>query len=163
MSSIREALERLTLASAVRKLAERETRTGDPGNARGAVDAYLMGMREQVGLKSIDLMLGGEKVGTVTLAESRERVSVYVDDAERAMDYLADNRDLLRRLLLASTKELGEIARETGEVPDGCSAHVEPARVTHTVVKVDEGKAMAAARGLPGGELGLLEGMVDDG
>ena len=73
------ASEALAVAEAVYRLAQKARATGEPGNARAAVDAESVALYEATGCRSRDLLVGGSKVGTVSLTVKE---GAAVTDAE---------------------------------------------------------------------------------
>ena len=165
-----DVVRRMAVAQAVFNAVRGEVKTGDEFNLRGEFDAVMAGRfaeakRLGVAPRSMDVEVGGEKVGTYsfTLTEAapeRTEVALRVED---------------RAALLAWALRLGYVDIDmkaveahfgrTGEVPDGCLAAparvpaVEGGRVKRTSLRVYPEKVAAAL----GGELGdearrLLEG-----
>lgn len=141
---IKQDMARLAALTALSKAINREIGKGDPDNLRGRVDSYLLELRETANVRNLDLMIGEEQVGTVSVTVQGERPTIYVDDVEQLVEWAKGEPEWLRSLLHRCTKEMGELAKDTGEVPRGCSVYVEPPRVSGTTVRVDVDKAVSA-------------------
>lgn len=163
--------ERLVVAQAVYKAVAAQVGTKDPGNLRGQADSELLRLYREMGVKSIDLRLGGEKVGTYSVVmgkaqPERHESSVRVTDPDRVMAWAADNPEELEGFMATEWDAFARwCLEEHGEVPDGCEVveRVTPARPAEptgrTTLRVD-GQAVAEAMGdrLPTAVAGLLSG-----
>ena len=164
-------IERLTLAQALLKTVTKYTSTKDPDSLRSRADADMLGNYERMGMKSVDLRINGEKVGTYSVKVSkatpaREVAQVVVEDPERALKWAeTDAHDELREWLLAHMQEFATWCFDGyGEVADGARVDAvetpgTPERATGTTLRVDGAKVAHALRGqLPAAVAGLLEG-----
>lgn len=164
-------IERLVIAQALLKTVTKYTSTRDPDSLRARADADMLENYERMGMKSVDLRVNGEKVGTYSVKVSKPtgaaRTSrVVVDDSETAYRWaMTAAADEYEDWCIANIDRFCEYAlAEFGEVADG--AHVvteetdaQPERATGTVLKVDPPKvAHALGAQLPFAVAGLLSG-----
>lgn len=164
-------IERLTVAQAVYKAVADMVSTKNPDSLRSRADADMLGNYERMGMKSVDLRINGEKVGTYSVKVSKPttsttRTRLVVDDSEEAYRWAVRSAtDEFEDWCIANIDRFCQYALdEFGEVADG--AHVEtdtmaaqPERATGTVLKVDVPKVAHALGGeLPVAVSGLLEG-----
>lgn len=164
-------IERLTVAQALLKTVTKYTSTKDPDSLRARADADMLGNYERMGMKSVDLRVNGEKVGTYSVKVSkatpaREVAQVVVEDPERALKWAeTDAHDELREWLLAHMQEFATWCFDGyGEVADGARVDAvetpgTPERATGTTLRVDGAKvAHALGAQLPFAVAGLLAG-----
>ena len=164
-------IERLAVAQAMYKAVAGMVSTRDPDSLRARADADMLGNYERMGMKSVDLRVNGEKVGTYSVKVSKptgaaKTPRVVVDDSEAAYRWaMTAAADEYEDWCIANIDRFCEYAlSEFGEVADG--AHVEteetdaqPERATGTVLKVDTPKvAHALGAQLPFAVAGLLAG-----
>lgn len=164
-------IERLVIAQALLKTVTKYTSTRDPDSLRARADADMLENYERMGMKSVDLRVNGEKVGTYSVKVSKptgaDKTSrVVVDDSEAAYRWaMTAAADEYEDWCIANIDRFCEYAlSEFGEVADG--AHVvteetaaQPERATGTVLKVDPPKvAHALGVQLPYAVAGLLSG-----
>lgn len=164
-------IERLVIAQALLKTVTKYTSTRDPDSLRARADADMLGNYERMGMKSVDLRVNGEKVGTYSVKVSKptgaaKTSRMVVDDSEAAYRWaVTAAADEFEDWCIANIDRFCEYAlSEFGEVADG--AHVEteeagaqPERATGTVLKVDPPKvAHALGAQLPFAVAGLLAG-----
>ena len=164
-------IERLTVAQAVYKAVADMVSTKDPDSLRSRADADMLANYERMGMKSVDLRINGEKVGTYSVKVSKPttsttRTRLVVDDSEEAYRWAVRSAtDEFEDWCIANIDRFCQYALdEFGEVADG--AHVvteetdaQPERATGTVLKVDPPKvAHALGVQLPYAVAGLLEG-----
>ena len=164
-------IEQLAVAQALLKTVTKYTSTKDPDSLRSRADADILANYERMGMKSVDLRVNGEKVGTYSVKVSkatpaREVAQVVVEDPERALKWAeTDAHDELREWLLAHMQEFATWCFDGyGEVADGARVDAvetpgTPERATGTTLRVDGAKVAHALRGqLPAAVAGLLEG-----
>ena len=60
-------IERLTVPQALLKTVTKYTSTKDPDSLRARADADMLANYERMGMKSVDLRVNGEKVGTYSV------------------------------------------------------------------------------------------------
>lgn len=164
-------IERLAVAQAMYKAVAGMVSTRDPDSLRARADADMLENYERMGMKSVDLRVNGEKVGTYSVKVSKptgaaKTSSVVVDDSEAAYRWaMTAATDEYEDWCIANIDRFCEYAlSEFGEVADG--AHVvteetaaQPERATGTVLKVDPPKvAHALGVQLPYAVAGLLTG-----
>ena len=164
-------IERLVIAQALLKTVTKYTSTKDPDSLRARADADMLANYERMGMKSVDLRINGEKVGTYSVKVSKPtpsttRTRLVVDDSEEAYRWAVRSAtDEFEDWCIANIDRFCQYALdEFGEVADG--AHVEtdtmaaqPERATGTVLKVDVPKVAHTLGGeLPVAVSGLLEG-----
>lgn len=164
-------IERLVIAQALLKTVTKYTSTRDPDSLRARADADMLANYERMGMKSVDLRVNGEKVGTYSVKVSKPTSTaktsrVVVDDSEAAYRWaMTAAADEYEDWCIANIDRFCEYAlSEFGEVADG--AHVEteetdaqPERATGTVLKVDPPKVShALGVQLPYAVAGLLSG-----
>ncbi len=164
-------IERLVIAQALLKAVTKYTSTRDPDSLRARADAEMLENYERMGMKSVDLRVNGEKVGTYSVKVSKPTSAaktsrVVVDDSEAAYrwavtaaadeyeDWCIANIDRFCEYVLS---EFGEVADGTHVVTEETDA--QPERATGTVLKVDPPKvAHALGVQLPYAVAGLLSG-----
>lgn len=164
-------IERLAVAQAMYKAVAGMVSTRDPDSLRARADADMLENYERMGMKSVDLRVNGEKVGTYSVKVSKptgaaKTSRVVVDDSEAAYRWaMTAATDEYEDWCIANIDRFCEYAlSEFGEVADG--AHVvteetaaQPERATGTVLKVDPPKvAHALGVQLPYAVAGLLSG-----
>lgn len=164
-------IERLVITQALLKIVTKYTSTRDPDSLRARADADMLANYERMGMKSVDLRINGEKVGTYSIKVSKpttatNRTRLVVDDSEEAYRWAVRSAtDEFEDWCIANIDRFCQYALdEFGEVADG--AHVEteetgaqPERATGTVLKVDPPKvAHALGAQLPFAVAGLLAG-----
>ena len=164
-------IERLAVAQALYKAVAGMVSTKDPDSLRARADADMLANYERMGMKSVDLRVNGEKVGTYSVKVSKptgaaKTSRLVVDDSEAAYRWaMTAAADEYEDWCIANIDRFCQYALdEFGEVADG--AHVEtdtaaaqPERATGTVLKVDVPKVAHALGGeLPGAVAGLLKG-----
>lgn len=164
-------IERLVISQALLKTVTKYTSTKDPNSLRARADADMLANYERMGMKSVDLRVNGEKVGTYSVKVSKptgaaKTSRVVVDDSEAAYRWaMTAATDEYEDWCIANIDRFCEYAlSEFGEVADG--AHVvteetdaQPERATGTVLKVDPPKvAHALGVQLPYAVAGLLTG-----
>lgn len=69
-SEIRRDVERLAVAQALMGSIGGAVKTGDKGNLRGRVDSALVGLYQDLGVKSVEVRVGEATVGTMSVAVS---------------------------------------------------------------------------------------------
>ena len=164
-------MERLAIAQAVYKAVASAVSTKDQDSLRARADADMLENYERMGIKSVDLRINGEKVGTYSVKVSKPTSAakssrVVVDDSEAAYKWaMTAAKDEYNDWCIANIDRFCEYAlSEFGEVADG--AHVvtdeteaQPERATGTVLKVDPPKvAHALGTQLPQAVAGFLTG-----
>ncbi len=163
------SLERLTVMQAMMKAIGEQVNTKNPRGLRHACDERVMEAYEKQGVKSIDVRLQGEKVGTYVVhtskpTEPREEVEIEIADVAEFGAWLKDNPGELGDYLTLHGSQVAQFMFDAwGIVPDGCNAikvaipgHGEEAQ--YTVLKVDPQKVAHALQGtLPERIAGMLE------
>lgn len=172
-------IEKLAVAQAVYNVVGRAVSTKSPTSLRAQLDAEAERAYRMEGIKSRDVMLNGEKVGTYSCKFTREvpyQNAEYEDvpaleDMQKLKAWMnrldADERDLLGRFVRVHADELSAWwLEETGELPGGCEiVHKKvsdavpgrPAGFNGTVLRIDENAVAHALAGeLPAAVAGLL-------
>lgn len=164
-------IERLAVAQAMYKAVAGMVSTRDPDSLRARADADMLENYERMGMKSVDLRVNGEKVGTYSVNVSKptgaaKTSRVVVDDSEAAyrwaMTAAADEYEdwciaNIDRFCAYALSEFGEVADGARVVTEETAA--QPERATGTVLKVDPPKvAHALGVQLPYAVAGLLTG-----
>ena len=161
-------MEKLAVAQALYKETAKLVNGKDPGSLRSAVNSEYMELYEKTGAKSFDVKIGGEKVGTYSLKESKpteqEETEVFSVRNYVELAQWFDQYASLRELKEFASHKLADYAQwvfeTTGEIADGCEivteiTPAEPSRVTGSVLKIDPEKVAKAAQ-LPPSIAGLL-------
>ena len=168
-----EDLERLAVAQAVYKAVADIVSTRNPDGMRAEADRQLMAAYGQMGVKSIDLRIAGQKVGTysVTMAKAvpeKQDARLDVEDHGKLVAWLRSDTEALDSLIEMYADQYAQaLFSASGEVPDGCEAVTvaTPAQPEHpkgTALRVDTQKVAQALRGnLPQAVSALLEGGAD--
>ena len=163
-------MERLAVAQAVYKAVADIVSTKNPDGMRAQADAELMDAYTQMGVKSMDLRVEGQKVGTysVTMAKAvpeKQSARLDVEDHDRLVRWLKADPEALDSLMEMYADQYAQaLFAASGEVPDGCDAAtvVTPAQPEHakgTTLRVDARKVAQALKGnLPQAVSALLEG-----
>lgn len=157
-------IERLTIAQAVYKVAAEYVSTKNINSLRGHVDEEMIRAYELDGIKSRDLRLNGEKVGTYSVRVSKAKTESVLreTDHDAFVKWAGENPELCTLFALNQAAKLAQFALETaGELPDGYEFQevVTPERATGTTLKVDVEKVAKAMSGeLPSAVAGLLGG-----
>lgn len=172
-------IEKLAVAQAVYNVVGRAVSTKSPTSLRAQLDAEAERAYKMEGIKSRDVMLNGEKVGTYSCKFTREvpyqnaefEDVPALEDMQKFKAWMtrldADDRKLLKRFVCAHADELADWwLQETGELPGGCEiVHKKvadavpgrPAGFNGTVLRIDEeAVAHALAGELPAAVAGLL-------
>lgn len=115
-------VERLIVVQALFNAIAGECKTNNPGNMRGAVDAYFKNLWEQTGAKSFDLKLFGRKVGTFSIVTTKgtpqsERTEIAPIDQAAFLKWAAEHD-----FMVPDMEAIKDHFALTGEVPDGCEA-----------------------------------------
>lgn len=154
--------ERIYVMQAVYKSMAEEMTTGKD-NARGEFDRRMRDDYVNLGIKTRDAMLMGQKVGTVTVKpdEPKPKQVFNVDDMDALEDWIPSCDGQFLQFIVMN---MGQFAKwwldMTGEVPPGCSLETvtpepkEP-RVTLTIKPDKVAEVMGA---LPGDMRPLLGG-----
>lgn len=165
-----ESIERLAIAQAVYKAVADVVSTKNPDSLRSQADRELRDMYDSMGVKSLDLKLEGQKVGTysVTMAKATEEKHsrfLKVTDPAKVQAWAEENETEFREWLSGAWEAFADYCFETyGEVPEGTEVvdHMIPALPEHvkgTTLRVDPAKVAKALQGqLPAYVAGLLEG-----
>ena len=132
-----EDMERLAIAQAVYKMVADAISTKNPDSLRGRLDAAMLDAYDANGIKSRDLRIGNDKVGTysVTVKKAVHRSHVEVTD-EDAYEMWADANGLTKVVVDAAAVQAW--TEDTGEVPDGCAIVTEDVRQDLFVAKPPE-------------------------
>lgn len=168
-------LGRLAVAQALYNTIGAAVSTEDPDSLRGRLDREARDRYERDGVKSRDVLIGGQKVGTWSVKVSKaveESVDVraVVDDWAEFEEWLLGN-GLTMAAFIKRDEVLDEflqwILDALGEVPKGCitTETLHPARAagySGTTLRVDTKAVADALKGaLPGVVAGLLTGEVE--
>lgn len=163
MSNELTTTEKLTIAQALYKSVADVVSTKNPDSLRAEVDAEMLDTYRREGIKSRDLRLNGEKVGTYSVrvkkAFTKERPVLTDMSAFKA--WLEDNQEYAVGYAL-SQPDFAEWVIQQGELPDGYELdRVEfPEIAAGTTLKVDVQKvADAMGNELPSAVAGLLGGV----
>lgn len=172
-------IEKLAVAQAVYNVVGRAVSTKSPTSLRSQLDAEAERAYRMEGIKSRDVMLNGEKVGTYSCKFTRE---VPYKNAEFADVPALENMEQFRAWMTRRDRQERELTErfirinadafaaywleETGELPGGCEiVHKKvaeavpgrPAGYNGTVLRIDEeAVAHALAGELPAAVAGLL-------
>lgn len=144
--------EKLAVAQAFQKAVGDITKTGDPDNLRGEVDAEMKEryMSDPMAGKSYDVKLLGRKVGTYSITVSKgkpQKVTKTLDilDMQEFMEW-AEREGFMAVDMEAVMKHY----RLSGEVPDGCEPveEIEPevlgGEITRTTLKIEPNEVARA-------------------
>ena len=156
------SIEKLTLAQAIYKVVADAVSTKNPDSMRSKIDEEMIKAYELDGIKSRDLRINGEKVGTYSV---RTRKAVTKDlpvlkDLSAFKAWMEDNADYAFAFAYSSPDFVKWVVNQ-GELPDGYELnHIEiPEQATGTTLKVDVQKvADVIGNELPSVVAGLLEG-----
>lgn len=157
-------LEKLAIAQATMKVIGDVVSTKNPDSLRSQIDAEVLEDYRESGIKSRDLRVNGEKVGTysVRVAKPKTERVMSETDHEAFVKWAGENPELCTLFALNQAAKLAQFALETaGELPDGYKFQevVTPERTTGTTLKVDvQSVAQAMGNELPSAVAGLLEG-----
>lgn len=164
--------EKLAIAQAFQKAVGGMTKTGDPSNLRGEVDAEMREryMSDPMAGKSYDLKLLGQKVGTYYLTVSKGRpesreTTLEIKDRGEFMAWAEENGYVE---MVADMEAIMSDFSTSGEIPAGCDVvevvkpEVLGGEVTRTTLKVDEAEvARVLGPQLEPIAYALLEGGID--
>lgn len=163
-------IEKLAIAQGVYKVVAELVSTKNSNGIRGKADHQLMELYDQMGVKSMDLKVSGQKVGTysVTMAKAtpeKQSTALQVNDKAALVAWTKENSDEWNEFVDSTIEAFAQyVFEEYGEVPDGCETvtHVTPAAPEHpkgTTLRVDPQKVADALQGqLPSYVAGLLGG-----
>src|SRR5574344_1280956 len=147
MNSQLTTIEKLTLAQARYKVVADIVSTKNPDSLRAEVDAEMLKAYELDGIKSRDLRVNGEKVGTYSVrvkkAFSKERQ--VLTDISVFKAWLDDNQDYAIGYALSQPDFVSWVVQQ-GELPDGYELdRVEfPEIAAGTTLKVDVQKVASS-------------------
>lgn len=151
-------MQRLAVAVALEKVARRVTRTGDPGNLRGAVDEDMRRDWEEKGATQRRVTLGDAQVATITAKVSSPTVRrrIVIRDYNAFRDWFKTDAGLDLIINVMCSRDVDVLTDHALDmtitdgiaVPDGCEIVEEstPARFGGTQVRVNE-EAVATALG----------------
>ncbi len=155
-------IEQLAIAQAIYKSVAEEVSTNNPNSIRYIADSEMLKAYELGGIKSRDMRVNGQKVGTYTVrvnkAFSKDRPVLTDISAFKA--WLDDNHDYAIAYALSQADFAAWVIAQ-GELPDGYEIErVEfPEAATGTTLKVDVQKvADAMGNELPNAVAGLIGG-----
>lgn len=179
-------MQKLAVAQALYKVVGAAVSTKDPDSLRGRMDAEAERAYRFDGVKSRDIIINGEKVGTYAAkvaravdyqpAEYEERAAV--ENVEQLDHWLHALKLDERSMLLDYIGERGDDFAQwwldmTGELPRGCelqtrcvkqAVNAQPMCYAGTVLKVDEDAVAHALAGeLPGVIAGLITSTESEG
>lgn len=162
MSNELTTTEKLTIAQALYKSVADVVSTKNPDSLRAEVDAEMLDAYRREGIKSRDLRINGEKVGTCSVrvkkAFTKERPVLTDMSAFKA--WLEDNQEYAVGYALSQPDFVDWVIRQ-GELPSGYDLEtIEfPEVAAGTTLKVDV-KKVASSMGneLPNAVAGLLGG-----
>lgn len=160
--------QNLAIAQAVYKAVADEVSTKNPDGLRGRMDSQVINDYMETGVKSRDLLINGEKVGTYSVKVSKAKPGVVtkqlaVNDPAHVALWAFENQDELREFVERNAGAFADYCFENyGEVPDGCEivttkSDPVPPQPTGTTLRVDPDKVGHAMAGqLPQAVAGLL-------
>ena len=125
-----------------------EVSARNPDGLRAKVDDALLCDYAENGTDRRRISINGEEVATLSIRFSKEHARAIIEDCSALADWMADPER--RQLLVALLREKGQAVADwymdvlSGEIPDGCSAYVEPKRPNGTVLKVDRERIISA-------------------
>lgn len=157
-------MEQLAIAQGLYKTLAETVSTKDPNSMRSRIDADVIEAYVRDGIKSRDLRLCGQKVGTYSVRVEKAKTERVMSetDHEAFVKWAGDNPELCTLFALNQAAKLAQFALETaGELPDGFAFEevTTPEAVSGTTLKVDVQKvAQAMSNELPSAVAGLLEG-----
>ena len=157
-------IEKLTLAQAIFKVVGDAVSTKNPDSVRAQVDEEMLKAYELDGIKSRDLRVNGQKVGTYSVRVSKPKTEDVLSetDHDAFVKWAGENPEICTLFALNQAAKLAQFALDTaGELPDGYEINhvVIPEHATGTTLKVDVQKvAQAMGNELPSVVAGLLEG-----
>lgn len=161
--------EKLAVCQAFYNKVGEMVQTKNPDNLRGEVDRDMIAAYDELGCKSFDVKLLGQKVGTYSLTISKPKPSKVRLELETINKEELFTWAWQRGFLKVDEKEVLDYISKTGEMPDGANVIqvVEPGdvggEVTRTTLKV-EPQEVARILGTqlePVAQL-LLDGGFDD-
>ena len=108
--------EALAVMQGIYKAVGAAVSTKDADSLRSQVDAELIDMYEAVGVERIELRVGDESVGTLSLRKStkaKTKTTVYVNDAVAAAKFVAADEALAQREVSTETEPKGTVLGTT--------------------------------------------------
>lgn len=159
-----EPIEQLAIVQGLYKTVAGAVSTKDPDSLRSQVDRCVIDDYLRDGIKSRDLRVNGEKVGTysVLVKKGAKTHDLAEEDHDAFVKWVGDNPEVCTLFALSAGPKLARFALDTtGELPDGYEiAEFEtPETVSGTTLKVDSRKiADALGNMLPKAVAGMLEG-----
>lgn len=168
MTMSNDDLERLVIAQAMFKAAGDVVSTKSCDNLRHEVDRAAVADYDDMGVKSRDLRVNGQKVGTLSIRVAKGKPGhsdIVVTDRDSFMAWAGENgltEEKTTTVLKRDESELLAQCLRDGEMPDGCQVVDTPDTpdyVAGTTLRVDPAKVGEAMAGqLPESIHGLLEG-----
>ena len=162
--------ERLAIAQALYNHLGKLVSTKDPDSLRAQADREYKALYEQIGAKSFDVRVNGEKVGTYSIKVSKakpaeEHKELVVVNSTELNDFIAmAPAEYLLRFARAYSGEFASWYLERfGELCDGCMVDTVKIEATEPeymggTLKVNAEDVANAINGLDIGIYGLLEG-----
>lgn len=150
MTSYKELMAQVAIAQAVYKTVAEYVSTKSDDNLRAEFDRAIAELYDSTGAKSFDMKIGEQKVGSVSLRQSKEKKEYHLDvtDLEAFEDWLIKNGLGHYKVAYDRDTVIGYISK-TGEEPDGATVELveTPAQITGTTLKIDTNKVADAMAG----------------
>lgn len=141
-------LQRLAVMQALYNELGKEVGTRNPYGLRAKEDAALIARYAEDGTDRRRIIIEGEEVGTLSIRFAKEHARYIVEQADKVADWMADpeRRALLVQLLREKGQGIVDWYADVldGEVPDGCTAYIEPKRPNGTTLKIDQERVVGA-------------------
>lgn len=163
--------EKLAIAQAFQKAVGDMTKTGDPTNLRGRVDAEMKEryLGDPMAGRSYDVKLLGKKVGTYSITVSKGKPSKTVNALNVLDQQEFTEWAICNGFMTVDMSAVLAYFNESGEVPEGCEPIqlVEPGteggEITRTTLKIEpESVARVLGPQLEPIAYALLEGGTDE-
>ena len=157
-------IEQLAIAQGLYKTLAETVSTKDPDSMRSRMDADVVEAYVREGIKSRDVRLCGEKVGTysVRVSKAKREHVLRETDHEAFVKWAGENPEICTLFAIGDPAKLAKFALDTaGEIPDGFAFEetTTPETVSGTTLKVDSQLvADALGNSLPNAVTGFIEG-----
>ena len=156
------SIEKLTLAQAIYKVVADAVSTKNPNSMRSKIDEEIISAYNTDGIKSRDLRINGEKVGTYSVRTRKAATKdlPVLKDLSAYKAWMEDNADYAFAFAYSNPDFVKWVVNQ-GELPDGYELnHIEiPEQAIGTTLKVNvENVISAMGNELPNAVTGLLEG-----
>lgn len=150
MDTYKDLMAKVAIAQAVYKTVAEYVSTKSDDNLRAEFDRAIAGLYDATGAKSFEMKIGEQKVGSVSLRQSKEKTEYHLDvtNLEQFEDWLLENGLAFQKVEYDRDSVISYLLK-TGEAPEGATLEkvTVPAQILGTTLKIDTGKVADALAG----------------